>query len=114
MAAAGEAEEASEEMAAIGATGGSAAASSSAGGGTAAGGSVGEMGSAIGDPEGAAAVEGTDAADEGGTEEARPSLTTPVKMPSQREIAEHFASGHARYRSWCPHCVAAKGRNPHT
>jgi len=31
--------------------------------------------------------------------------------PSAREVAEHEATGHAVYRSWCRHCVAAKGRS---
>ncbi|CAK0841220.1 unnamed protein product, partial [Prorocentrum cordatum] len=34
--------------------------------------------------------------------------------PSQREIAEHEAMGHATYRSWCRVCIAAKGQGqPH-
>ena len=35
-------------------------------------------------------------------------------LPSAAEVAEHEASGHAQYRSWCTHCVAAWGiANPH-
>jgi len=30
--------------------------------------------------------------------------------PTQREIDEHSASGHAQYRSWCPHCLRGSGR----
>ena len=34
--------------------------------------------------------------------------------PSVREQEEHRGSGHAVYRAWCTHCVAAKGQNaPH-
>ncbi|CAK0880002.1 unnamed protein product, partial [Prorocentrum cordatum] len=34
--------------------------------------------------------------------------------PSQREIVEHEAMGHATYRSWCRVCIAAKGQGqPH-
>ena len=59
-------------------------------------------------------MEGTDPDDEPGTEEQRPTTPTAVKMPSQAEIQAHFGSGHARYRNWCPHCVASKGRGtPH-
>ena len=48
------------------------------------------------------------------TEEQKPIQPSMVRTPSQAEQEEHFASGHATYRSWCPHCVAAKGRgNPH-
>jgi len=31
-------------------------------------------------------------------------------MPSKQEKEEHEATGHACYRSWCEHCVAAKAR----
>ena len=31
-------------------------------------------------------------------------------MPSRQEVEEHEATGHARYRSWCEHCVAARWR----
>ena len=30
--------------------------------------------------------------------------------PTKEEIEEHYASGHANYRAWCPHCVAGKGK----
>eukprot|EP00975_Prorocentrum_lima_P052415 10986231-Prorocentrum_lima.AAC.1 len=36
----------------------------------------------------------------------RDSLTP---TPSKREVEEHEAFGHAAYRTWCAHCVAAKG-----
>ena len=40
-------------------------------------------------------------------------LPTPA-MPSQAEIEEHRASGHAQYRSWCDECVEGFGREwPH-
>ena len=33
------------------------------------------------------------------------------KEPTAEEIAEHNVK-HVPYRSWCPHCVAAAGRQP--
>ena len=34
--------------------------------------------------------------------------------PSQAELDEHYATGHAAFRSWCAHCVAGRGRaSPH-
>lgn len=30
-------------------------------------------------------------------------------QPTQREVDEHLASGHAVYRSWCPQCIAGWG-----
>ena len=42
-----------------------------------------------------------------------PSLRAP-DAPTKEEIAEHQASGHLPYRSWCPDCVEAFGRErPH-
>ena len=32
------------------------------------------------------------------------------KPPSAEEVASHFASGHAVYRTWCRHCIAGKAR----
>ena len=44
----------------------------------------------------------------------RPRLPQRPPMPSINEREEHEASGHAVYRIWCEHCVAAKGQgNPH-
>ena len=35
--------------------------------------------------------------------------------PSRAEVEEHYATGHAAYRSWCEHCVAGRGRDaPHS
>jgi hypothetical protein len=31
------------------------------------------------------------------------------KVPSEREVQEHFASGQLAYRSWCHHCVRGRG-----
>eukprot|EP00971_Amphidinium_carterae_P096157 1902696-Amphidinium_carterae.1 len=31
-------------------------------------------------------------------------------LPAAAEVAEHYATGHAAYRSWCEHCVAGRGR----
>ena len=47
-------------------------------------------------------------------EEAEPvkCLHTPI-LPSQSDVDEHRIS-HILYRNWCPHCLAAMGReNPH-
>lgn len=41
-------------------------------------------------------------------EAAAPLLPKSPLQPSQQEIAEHEASGHVSYRSWCKHCVAGK------
>eukprot|EP00971_Amphidinium_carterae_P274209 5442081-Amphidinium_carterae.1 len=30
--------------------------------------------------------------------------------PSAAEVADHYSTGHAAYRSWCQHCVAGRGR----
>ena len=44
----------------------------------------------------------------------KPWLPSKVSEPSATMREEHEATGHAVYRSWCAHCVAAKGRgNPH-
>ena len=32
------------------------------------------------------------------------------EQPTEQEIADHEASGHEPYRSWCPDCVAGRGR----
>ena len=32
------------------------------------------------------------------------------KLPSEREVEEHYLSGHMPYRSWCHHCVRGRGR----
>ena len=35
--------------------------------------------------------------------------------PTERELEEHFATGHATFRSWCRYCVQAKAaENPHS
>ena len=33
------------------------------------------------------------------------------KLPSQAEVDKHSAMGHIPYRSWCPICVKAQGRD---
>ena len=44
----------------------------------------------------------------------KPRMPTRPVCPSVTEKEEHEASGHAVYRSWCEHCIAAKGQaNPH-
>ena len=49
-----------------------------------------------------------------GVEMQRPRLPGKVPEPSLTEMDEHESSGLAVYRTWCKHCVAAKGRgNPH-
>ena len=48
------------------------------------------------------------------TEVQRPSVPSKVREPTQLEREDHELSGHARYRSWCTHCVFGKGKgNPH-
>ena len=32
------------------------------------------------------------------------------KLPSQKEVDQHYMMGHLPYRNWCPVCVKAKGR----
>ncbi|CAK0864353.1 unnamed protein product, partial [Prorocentrum cordatum] len=67
----------------------------------------------------AAAADALPAAPDGqqadeGEEEARPRVLKAPHEPSQKEIAEHEAMGHATYRSWCRVCIAAKGQGqPH-
>ena len=46
---------------------------------------------------------------EQGEEQARPRILKAPHEPSQNEIDEHEAMGHAVYRSWCKVCIAAKG-----
>ena len=31
--------------------------------------------------------------------------------PSPAERENHYLTGHAQYRSWCPHCVRTRGRS---
>ena len=33
------------------------------------------------------------------------------KLPSARDVDEHYLSGHIPYRNWCPVCVKARGRD---
>ena len=50
-----------------------------------------------------------DAEEEG--EEGREAVAMPSPMtPSRREREQHELT-HTPYRSWCPHCVRARGRN---
>ena len=49
-----------------------------------------------------------------GEAEHKPGAPAKVRAPTQLEREEHIQSGHARYRNWCEHCVAAKGQGqPH-
>ena len=32
------------------------------------------------------------------------------KGPTEEQKREHELQGHVKYESWCPHCVAGKGR----
>ncbi len=36
-------------------------------------------------------------------------ITSPIK-PSAEAVEQHFTAGHVDYRSWCPVCVASRGR----
>ena len=48
------------------------------------------------------------------TEEQKPGAPAKVRTPTAIEREDHYNSGHAVYRSWCEHCVAAKGQGtPH-
>ncbi len=52
--------------------------------------------------------------DEEGVEEQRSGAPAKIRTPTRIELEDHFNSGHARYRSWCPYCAAAKGQGtPH-
>lgn len=44
-----------------------------------------------------------------GEELRAPKVLRAPKAPTSREIEEHEATGHAVFRSWCGHCVRAKG-----
>ena len=44
-----------------------------------------------------------------GEEARRPRLIPTPVMPQAWEVEEHNAMGHVQYRSWCQHCVAARG-----
>ena len=33
------------------------------------------------------------------------------KLPSEKEVEEHYVRGHFPYRNWCHICVRAKGRD---
>ena len=33
------------------------------------------------------------------------------RLPTQDEVDKHYVSGHVPYRSWCPVCVRARGRD---
>ena len=33
------------------------------------------------------------------------------KLPTEKEVQEHYVRGHFPYRSWCHICVKAKGRD---
>ena len=47
-------------------------------------------------------------------EEVKPRLPQNIREPTKQMIIDHEASGHAVFRSWCPHCIAGKGQsNPH-
>ena len=36
--------------------------------------------------------------------------TAPTLFPTAAEVAEHVDNGHSQYRTWCPDCVEAFGR----
>ena len=33
------------------------------------------------------------------------------KLPSQKEVDEHYVRGHLPFRDWCPVCIQARGRD---
>ena len=50
----------------------------------------------------------------GGEEVIAPRVPPVTAKPTQAEQDEHYATGHAAYRSWCEHCVKGRGRaSPH-
>jgi hypothetical protein len=57
-------------------------------------------------------MEGEEAEEEGG-EQVRVKLPRTPSTPTAIEIQEHLLTGHAVYRSWCPHCVRGKGVKDH-
>ena len=70
------------------------------------------MGAGQGNPEAPAGrpadVPEGDEMDESG-EIAPPALVRAPGGPSRAEVAEHEATGHVQYRSWCRHCLAGRG-----
>ena len=32
------------------------------------------------------------------------------KLPSEKEVQDHWLEGHVRYRNWCDVCVKARGK----
>ena len=51
---------------------------------------------------------------DGGEEAVAPRVPPVPAKPTQAEQDEHYATGHAAYRSWCEHCVKGRGRaSPH-
>ena len=51
---------------------------------------------------------------DGGEEAVAPREPPVPAKPTQAEQDEHYATGHAAYRSWCEHCVKGRGRaSPH-
>ena len=48
-----------------------------------------------------------------GEEATRVKVPRVPPTPTQAEVQEHTLSGHAAYRSWCPHCVRGRGTNNH-
>ena len=56
------------------------------------------------------AMEG-DATEGDGEEARRPTRAQTPYIPTTREREDHFLTGHAVFRSWCPECVCGRGRN---
>ena len=55
-----------------------------------------------------------DVPSDGGEEVVAPRVPPVPAKPTQAEQDEHYAAGHAAYRSWCEHCVKGRGRaSPH-
>ena len=51
---------------------------------------------------------------DGGEEVIAPRVPPVPAKPTQAEQDEHYAAGHAAYRSWSEHCVKGRGRaSPH-
>ena len=49
-----------------------------------------------------------------GEEAVAPRVPPVLAKPTLAEQDQHYASGHAAYRSWCEHCVKGRGcASPH-
>ena len=59
--------------------------------------------------DGGVEAEKVDEVDEEASEGRRPKLLKPPTAPTLEEVEEHESLGHSTRRSWCGHCVRARG-----